>query len=89
MRPAPTFREFEETLAAVIAGRMSRQEADAWAGQWVYATESHDMEKALWKALMRLAGCDLRHDPDADYLHSEEQLREWLQELRANERRAT
>jgi hypothetical protein len=89
MKPAPTFPEVEAKLAALIAGRISRDEADRWASQWVYAAESSEMPSAVWNALLNLAGCDLRHGPGEEYLHTVEQFEGWLQELRAHGREAT
>ncbi|MFB7668857.1 hypothetical protein ACFC1R_33870 [Kitasatospora sp. NPDC056138] len=36
---------------------------------------------SLW-ALERLHGVDLRPGPEEPYLHNDEQVREWLEELR-------
>ena len=85
MKAAPTFNEVEEKLSALVAGRISREDADRWAGQWVYAAESPQMTRAIWNALQHLTGCDLRHGPQADYLHSADQFEKWLQEIRASE----
>lgn len=41
------------------------------------------MDAAIWKALTRMYGCDLRHGPGAAYLHSDEQIREWMLELKS------
>ena len=89
MKPAPTFPEVEAKLTALIAGRLSREEADRWAGQWIYSSESVEMPQAVWNALLRLAGGDLRHGPGEEYLHTVEQFEEWLEELKAHERGAT
>ena len=89
MKPAPTLPEMEAKLTALIAGRISREEADRWAGQWVYASESSEMPAAVWSALLHLAGCDLRHGPGEEYLHTVEQFEQWLEELRAHRRAAT
>ena len=89
MNAGPTFHEVDEKLSALIAGRISREDADGWAGQWVYSAEPPEMPAAIWKALGRLAGCDLRYGPEAAYLHSAEQFEEWLQEFRTSEASAT
>ena len=89
MKSTPTLPEVKAKLTALIAGRISREEVDRWAGQWVYASESSDMPQAVWSALLHLAGCDLRHWPGEEYLHTVEQFEEWLGELKAYERAAT
>ncbi len=89
MKPAPTFGEVEEKLLGLIAGRISRDEADRWAAHWVYDPESPQMADALWTALLRLAGCDLKESKDGTYLHSEEQIQGWLHELQSSARGET
>ena len=82
MRP-PSQKEVEQVVLAVIDRRMSREQADAWACKWVTADEPPDMDPAIWTALMRLCGCDMRHGyPAGDYLHTREQFAEWLEDLR-------
>lgn len=77
----PNLDEIEEHLAAVVTGQMTRDAADRWARRWVTADELKwdDLE---WWALNLLFGIDLRAGPDQGYLHDDEQVREWLQELR-------
>ena len=83
MKAAPTFDEVEEKLRALVSGRISRDEADRWAGQWVYDPETPQMPDALWTALLRLAGCDLRDGKDGAYLHSASEFQDWLRELKS------
>jgi len=82
---SPSFSEVEEKLSALIAGRITREEADRWASRWVNAADPPPMAKGVWAALLHLAGCDLRHGAGAEYLHSARQLDEWLSERRASE----
>ena len=42
------------------------------------------MDAPVWKALTRLYGCDLRPGRGEAYLHSDEQIREWLLELKGS-----
>ncbi|MGW5723960.1 hypothetical protein ACWEVP_47885 [Amycolatopsis sp. NPDC003865] len=81
----PDLGEIEAWLDGLLAGRISREEADRWATRWL----SHDFaglidldEDQLW-ALDYLAGIDLTHGPGAKFLHSEEQIRGWRDEVRA------
>jgi hypothetical protein len=78
---APKEQEIRSKFADLIAGRCTREEANRWAGQWVYIGNPPDMPKHLWKALSRLTGCDSTHGGPGDYLHSEEQFQEWLGEF--------
>jgi hypothetical protein len=81
MSMGPTEQEIRGRFAALIAGGCSREEADRWAGQWVYAAVPPEMPAHLWKALTLLAGCDLTHGRPGGYLHSTEQFQEWLEDF--------
>lgn len=78
MHMAPSEEDIRSKFSALIAGQCSREEANRWAGQWVYAAIPPNMRTHLWRALTRLAGCDLTHGRPGDYLHSTEQFQEWL-----------
>jgi hypothetical protein len=78
----PTAREIENKYEEIISGHCSRENADAWAGQWVYSSKPPEMAPAIWEALKLLAGCDLRHGKNEEYLHSNEQIAEWLRDFR-------
>jgi 2-phosphosulfolactate phosphatase len=81
----PDPAEIEACFVAVLEGRLSRDEADRWAARWWLDDTLRWGEPEGW-ALALLCGIDLRHGPGADYLHDDQQVREWLGELR--ERRA-
>lgn len=77
---APKRSEVHYKLVQLLRGDLRREEVASWAGQWVLA-ESHDVSnEAVWEALKRLAGADLRIGPD-DYLHTEKDFHAWLDEL--------
>ncbi len=82
----PNLDEIEERLAAVVAGRMSRDAADRWARRWVTDDEL-EWDDLEWWALNLLFGIDLPAGSGQNYLHDNEQVRKSLQELRR--RRAT
>ncbi|TQF06925.1 hypothetical protein E6W39_37955 [Kitasatospora acidiphila] len=78
----PGLDEIEARFAAVVEGRVSRDEVDRWASRWVVddALEWGELE---WWALNLLVGVDLpAGPPPAGFLHGDEQLRGWLDELR-------
>ncbi|MFI1584513.1 hypothetical protein [Embleya sp. NPDC020630] len=83
----PGREDVEACLVALIEGRMSRDAADRWAARWV-EKDSHgdgstlEWDEPTWWALGRLHGVDVRHGPGEDYLHDDDQVREWLDELR-------
>jgi hypothetical protein len=82
MQVVPRPEDIERTFEELLSGSRSREDADRWAGQWVYVGDPPRMPEAHWQALKRLAGCDLRHGPNLPYLHSDDQVRSWLEEFR-------
>ncbi|MFF4098913.1 hypothetical protein [Streptomyces sp. NPDC001903] len=85
-RHQPTLDEIEERFVALVDGRLTRDEADRWAGRWV-ADDGLDWDDISWWALCLLHGIDLPADESGAYLHDDEQLRAWLAELRKNRTR--
>ncbi|MEU1470610.1 hypothetical protein ABZ434_20540 [Streptomyces sp. NPDC005761] len=77
----PGAEEIEEHFLAVLDGRLSRDEVDRWAGEWM-AVDDLVWDDLAWWALDRLSGIDLPAGPDGSFLHDEKQIREWLRELR-------
>ncbi|MER7768245.1 hypothetical protein [Kitasatospora sp. NPDC096140] len=77
----PGLDEIERWFAAVADGRVSRDEADRWAGRWFLDDELRWDELSLW-ALGLLYGIDLPAGPGGPYLHDDAQVRGWLAELR-------
>lgn len=72
----------------LIDGEISRDEADQWASQW-FVNEHEPMPDYIWEALGRLFGCNLRHGPTEPYLHSDEQLEDWLGTFRVERKAAS
>ncbi|MER8073643.1 hypothetical protein ABTZ59_36015 [Streptomyces sp. NPDC094034] len=77
----PGLDEIEERFVAVLDGRLSRDEADRWAARWI-ADDDLVWDDLAWWALGRLHGIDLAAGADGTFLHDEEQVRDWLHELR-------
>lgn len=81
--PRPPSRDqVAEKFAALVEGAESREEVDRWAAQWVAAVDAGVEDEAIWWGLGQLCGVDARHGPDAPYLHTTEQIAEWLAEFR-------
>ncbi|MEU3456334.1 hypothetical protein ABZ671_22465 [Micromonospora sp. NPDC006766] len=78
----PDLDEIEGWLLAVADGRETRDSADRWAHRWVTDDELcwGDVE---WWALNLLYGIDLRPEPEAGFLHDDDQVWQWLTELQA------
>ncbi|MFG1810474.1 hypothetical protein [Streptomyces sp. NPDC049040] len=79
-RPSPG--EIEECFAALVEGRLTRDEADRWAARWV-DDDALSWDDLSWWALNLLHGIDLPADQYGGYLHDDEQIRAWLAELRS------
>ncbi|MGW6984019.1 hypothetical protein ACWGE1_32025 [Streptomyces sp. NPDC054932] len=77
----PDLDEIEARFAAVVEGRVSRDAADRWAQRWV-VDDTREWDELSWWALGLLYGIDLRVGPEEPYLHDDEQVRGWLEELR-------
>ncbi|MFI2078529.1 hypothetical protein [Streptomyces triculaminicus] len=77
----PSLDEIEAWFAGVVEGRVSRDAADRWAGRW-YGDDELDWDDVSRWALGLLCGIDLRPGPGEPYLHDDEQVRGWLEELR-------
>lgn len=77
----PGLDEIEQCFIAVLDGRVSRDEADRWAWRRV-ADDDLVWDDVAWWALSRLHGIDLRNGPNEDFLHDDDQVRQWLEELR-------
>jgi hypothetical protein len=84
----PDLGEIEAWFGGVLSGRITRDAADRWAMRWLsddFAGRIDLDEDQLW-ALELLAGIDLTHGPGAGFLHDEEQIRGWRDEVRARRR---
>ncbi|MFC4999466.1 hypothetical protein ACFPIJ_16685 [Dactylosporangium cerinum] len=77
----PVLDEVEALFVAVVEGRVSRDEADRWAARWV-GDDALVWDDLTWWALNLLHGIDLPDGLGGGYLHDDDQVREWLRELR-------
>ncbi|MFG3117487.1 hypothetical protein ACGF4C_24185 [Streptomyces sp. NPDC048197] len=77
----PTLDEIEDRFVELVAGRLSRDDADRWAARRVME-DGIARDDLSWWALNLLYGIDLPAGKNGDYLHDDEQVRAWLAELR-------
>ncbi|MEV7286311.1 hypothetical protein AB0O01_17345 [Streptomyces sp. NPDC093252] len=77
----PTLDEIEDRFVGLLAGRLTRDEADRWAARWV-VRDGIVWDDLSWWALTHLYGIDLPTGQGDGYLHDDEQVRAWLAELR-------
>ncbi|GAB3830755.1 hypothetical protein GCM10027610_019680 [Dactylosporangium cerinum] len=75
--PWPTRTELERCFAGILDGSRSREDVDRWAAPW-HTDPDTTGDQVVWLALNMLHGIDLRIAPDGPYLHSDEQVRQWL-----------
>jgi hypothetical protein len=83
--PAPTRGEVERQLLDLAEGRVTRETAADWAGQWVYADARVD-DGVVWDALVTLTGADMI-STDRPYLYDADDFRHWLERLRTGRER--
>jgi len=81
----PDLEEIEAWFDGVVSGRVTRDEADRWATRW-HSDDSVDLDDDQLWALGLLVGIDLPDWPGAGYLHDDEQIRGWRDEVRARRR---
>ena len=73
-------REIEQKMLALSQGNEAREDVSEWA---LLAMEGDNPELQaldIWRALDRLAGCDLMTAP-GEYLHGRNEFQSWHQEL--------
>lgn len=79
--PSPSRAEVEARLLDLISGRLGREEATAWAMQWVAASDPGVDDEVVWSGLNNLAGADAP-STDRPFLYEDVDFRAWLAELR-------
>ena len=81
--PRPTRAELDRCFVALLDGTRTREDVDRWAAPWhTYPDDECARDQVVWLALNMLHGIDLRIVPDGPYLHSDEQIRQWLTAFR-------
>jgi hypothetical protein len=77
----PSVHEVLSVFDGLIAGTVSRDDADRWACRFVAADDAGIDDDVVWRALCRLSGIDLRHGEGLDYLYDDSQIQDWRSEL--------
>jgi hypothetical protein len=84
VKPAgPSRDDVERQFLRLLRNEASRDEIDRWAARFVVG-DSDVTDEGVWTALTCLFGVDLRHGPGLPYLHTDDQIAEWLAEFRAS-----
>ena len=81
---APTRSEVEDKLRSLLDNDDERASVAKWARRWIEMRNPDTRDPAVWKALVRLVGADLRATDQADYRYSEEDFRAWLGDFLAS-----
>jgi hypothetical protein len=76
----PSRDDVRRWLRDLIRETVSREEAADWASQYVRAADPGIEDEVVWRALVALAGADLKVSPD-EYLHQDVDFRSWLDEV--------
>ncbi|WP_033822610.1 hypothetical protein [Kitasatospora sp. MBT63] len=77
----PDLDQIEARFVALVEARTSRDAVDRWAARWLADDDLSWDDPARW-ALEVLHGIDLPAGPEGGFLHDDEQVRGWLDELR-------
>jgi hypothetical protein len=75
--------DVESQFIRLLKGETSRDEVDRWAAARL-AADVDITDVAVRTAIERLHGIDLRHGPNLPYLHSDEQVADWLADFRTS-----
>nr|WP_269677290.1 DNA-binding protein [Bacillus velezensis] len=65
----------------ILNDQAAREEVSDWACEYVAADDPAVEDETVWEMLVYLSGFDLKDSPDA-YLHTLEELRDWVQEYK-------
>ena len=82
---APSQKEVQAKLLALILGDCSREDVASWAESWIIQDEPEVHDAMVWRTLDRLSGADMI-DFDRPYLYDESDFRDWLEELRSSQK---
>ncbi|MGB0384817.1 MAG: hypothetical protein ACPGWR_08350 [Ardenticatenaceae bacterium] len=82
---APSQKEVQAKLLALIFGDCSREEVASWAESWIVQDDPEVGDPIVWRTLDRLSGADMI-DFDRPYLYDETDFRHWLEELRSSQK---
>jgi hypothetical protein len=77
----PTRNEIALRIRSLIDGRLSRENASAWAFEYVSDDKLDSSDQVAWDVLTTLAGADARSDLD-HYLYDRSDFKHWLDQLR-------
>lgn len=83
----PSRSEVLGKLLKLAAGRITREQASSWAGQWLIHDGASGAEVQVsdfpaWETLMALQGADL-FGGDRPYLYGENDFTSWAESLQA------
>lgn len=74
----------ERKLQDLLTGRITREDASAWALELSADGHPRVTDKAAWETLAALAMSDGKDPDDDGYLYNNESFAKWLEELRAS-----
>lgn len=80
--PFPARSEVRAQLAALVEGRLSREQVSSWASPWVWARQDECEDQGVWEALEAMAGADSL-TTDRPYLFGTVDFQAWLDDLDA------
>lgn len=85
-RSLPSRAIVDRKLEDLLADRITREQAAAWAQPYALGKVSEQAELTdmpAWEALSSIAMCDTKDPKHGEYLYNKISFRAWLEELRA------
>ncbi|UQZ35446.1 DNA-binding protein [Paenibacillus sp. PK3_47] len=79
----PTIQLILNKFEQVLNCQLKREEVADWASQFVFNDDFEFRDERLWDLLTIASGIDLKDSPD-EYLHEEEDIRNWIKKFQHN-----
>ena len=77
----PTITEIIKKLILVIENDLTREELSDWASSYVMEDIPTIDDDLVWELLMTVSGIDIKDSPN-EYLHSEDDIKNWIEEFK-------
>lgn len=76
----PTKEEVLSRFEFILQGEISREEVADWASEYVMHDSPNVTDETVWELLILACGIDLKNSPD-EYLHDEQNIKDWIKEF--------
>ena len=77
----PSLEEIIRKLELVLENKLTREEVSDWAGSYIMDDQLNFHDNKIWDLLNLIFGMDIKDSP-IDYLHTNEELENWIKEFK-------